>query len=308
MFTDERKKFSKRLWFLRCMTTLALVISIYLMLNPVAVVLSFIPYLSGLLSTMFWVVSVILGVVIALLVTALAWVVYHPEILGSVLLGIGLVLFTGGKTTATVLAGELVTLFSIVPFVMFANMVLQKYRFTSKQRERELVLRSNAKESSTLLPPLASNSYPNYSNSPYTPAPPQPAAYNPNIYPSTINNQTTYNPVTYNTTTKSPYPSSSYVLPSIPPNVYDDQQSPYIGYPIQNSAIYTTPPYDNPVNNNYYPSQIPASYQNIPILNDASYVTTQNSRPHMYSDSHELMHMNHFPPLTSTAPSYSEMT
>jgi hypothetical protein len=83
LFLSERRKLSHRLLLLRLLGCLLLSLAIYLIFNPIAVVLSFVPYLSGLLSKLFWVAALLLGFVGGELVIALAWVLHRPAYFGG---------------------------------------------------------------------------------------------------------------------------------------------------------------------------------------------------------------------------------
>lgn len=81
LFYDEQVKLSKRLNLSRLGGCLLLAIGLYLITNPVSVFLSFIPYFSGLLSNLLWLVALVLGFALGGVVIALAWLEHHPEIL-----------------------------------------------------------------------------------------------------------------------------------------------------------------------------------------------------------------------------------
>ena len=64
---------------MRLLGCLMLSIGMYLIFNPIAVILSFIPYLSGMISNFFFIVAMILGFSLGILLISIAWVLYHPE-------------------------------------------------------------------------------------------------------------------------------------------------------------------------------------------------------------------------------------
>jgi hypothetical protein len=64
---------------MRLLGCLMLSIGLYLIFNPIAVILSFIPYLSGMISNFFFIVAMILGFLLGILLISTAWVLYHPE-------------------------------------------------------------------------------------------------------------------------------------------------------------------------------------------------------------------------------------
>lgn len=83
LFNNERIQLGRRLLLMRLGGCLLLSIAIYLIFNPIAVILSFIPYLSGLLSKAFWVVALLLGFTSGALIIALSWVLYRPLYFGG---------------------------------------------------------------------------------------------------------------------------------------------------------------------------------------------------------------------------------
>ena len=83
LFNSERNKLGMRLLLMRIGGCLLLSLSIYLIFNPIAVILSFIPYLSGLLSKAFWIVSLLIGFILGALLIALSWVLYRPLYFGG---------------------------------------------------------------------------------------------------------------------------------------------------------------------------------------------------------------------------------
>lgn len=79
LFRDEHSKFGKRLNLMRAAGCLGISIGIFLIFNPISVVLSFIPYLSGLISHLFFALALIIGFVIGAAEISLAWVFHRPH-------------------------------------------------------------------------------------------------------------------------------------------------------------------------------------------------------------------------------------
>mmetsp|Transcript_7855 Transcript_7855/g.13243 ORF Transcript_7855/g.13243 Transcript_7855/m.13243 type:complete len:621 (-) Transcript_7855:218-2080(-) len=92
VFSDERKKLGLRILLMRLGGCLLLSIGIYMIFNPIAVILSFIPYVSGMLSNMFWVVALLLGFTLGALIIALSWILYRPLYFGVLSIALGLFL------------------------------------------------------------------------------------------------------------------------------------------------------------------------------------------------------------------------
>jgi hypothetical protein len=79
LFRDESVKFLKSLYISRLAGCLGITLGIYLIFNPISALLSFIPYLSDIISSLFFVVAIILGFAIGAAVIALSWVLHRPE-------------------------------------------------------------------------------------------------------------------------------------------------------------------------------------------------------------------------------------
>ena len=83
LFRDERSQLGWRILFTRLGGCLLLSLGFYLIFNPIAVVLSFIPYVSGLLSKLFWVVALLLGFTCGAFIIAVSWIFYRPLYFGG---------------------------------------------------------------------------------------------------------------------------------------------------------------------------------------------------------------------------------
>ena len=68
-----------RIYIARLLECLMLSIGLYLIFNPIAVILSFIPYLSGMISNFFFIIAMLLGFLLGSLIISIAWVLHHPE-------------------------------------------------------------------------------------------------------------------------------------------------------------------------------------------------------------------------------------
>lgn len=79
MFRDENSNLKFRLYLMRFIGCLVLSFGIYNIFNPIATMLSFIPYVSGLLSQLFFLVSIILGFTLGSFTIAFAWILHRPS-------------------------------------------------------------------------------------------------------------------------------------------------------------------------------------------------------------------------------------
>jgi Transmembrane protein 43 len=124
MFYDEIVKMYKRINILRLIGCVLLSTSLYLILNPISVILSFIPFLSGMLSNMFFVVALILGFSLGGVIIACAWILHHPEMLCFLLLLIGGPLVYVGGTS--LFLGECLCGLALLPgFLMVSTFAYQ---------------------------------------------------------------------------------------------------------------------------------------------------------------------------------------
>ena len=105
-----------------------LTLSIYMILSPIATVLSFLPFVPSLLRYGFLLVALVLGVLLSWIVASAAWVFYHPEYLAALLLSGGFVLVHFGTTSAALLLGEVFLAASVVPAIMWVLGVLEVRR------------------------------------------------------------------------------------------------------------------------------------------------------------------------------------
>lgn len=142
IFADEKEKFAKRLWMARTGGVVALMLGIYLLFSPIAAILSFLPFVGGILRSSFFVVAVLLGFLLGTLVSSLAWMAYHPEYLVMGMVTGGAVLLLWGETAGAVAAGKVILLCSLVPVGMYIWGVVEHHRFSALQRELDEKARS----------------------------------------------------------------------------------------------------------------------------------------------------------------------
>jgi hypothetical protein len=93
MFRDENAKFGKRLNIMRLAGCLGISLGVYLVFNPVAVLLSFIPYLSGLISNLFFLLALIVGFVVGATEISVAWAFHRPEYLLGIYMRVDVYVF-----------------------------------------------------------------------------------------------------------------------------------------------------------------------------------------------------------------------
>jgi hypothetical protein len=85
MFRDEMRSLFWRITLLRLVSYLLLSLGIFLILKPIATLLSFVPLLGSLISTTLWVAALVIGFLGGIVISSCAWVVYRPSILAGTL-------------------------------------------------------------------------------------------------------------------------------------------------------------------------------------------------------------------------------
>jgi hypothetical protein len=83
LFRDEKRALLCRLFLVRLVSYLLLAMGVYLIVKPVATLLSFIPFFGSLLATALWLVSLLVGFTGGILLSSCAWVAYRPSILAG---------------------------------------------------------------------------------------------------------------------------------------------------------------------------------------------------------------------------------
>ena len=106
-------------------------LGLYLLVNPVAVMLSFIPYLSGILSNAFWIAALLLGFTIGALVISIAWVVYHPEVLAGLMFAIGVPVWIAGST----FVGEVLCILALFPSSLYVLHRMEEKRYLERLQQ-----------------------------------------------------------------------------------------------------------------------------------------------------------------------------
>ncbi len=131
MFHDETVKMFKKINLLRLLGCFLLSLGLYLLVNPVAVMLSFIPYLSGILSNAFWIAALLLGFTIGALVISIAWVVYHPEVLAGLMFAIGVPVWIAGST----FVGEVLCILALFPSSLYVLHRMEEKRYLERLQQ-----------------------------------------------------------------------------------------------------------------------------------------------------------------------------
>lgn len=83
MFRDEKRSLFWRIALLRFVSYFLLSLGIFLVLKPIATLLSFVPLLGSLISTTLWIAALAIGFLGGIVISSCAWVAYRPSILAG---------------------------------------------------------------------------------------------------------------------------------------------------------------------------------------------------------------------------------
>ena len=83
MFTNKLDDFHYRILITRIVSYIMLSMAFFLILKPVASVLSFVPLIGTLFMNVFWIASLLVGFILGVLISAAAWVLYRPQLLAG---------------------------------------------------------------------------------------------------------------------------------------------------------------------------------------------------------------------------------
>jgi hypothetical protein len=81
IFGDEKRQLQCRMMMVRVACYFLMSLGIYLTLEPIATLLSFVPFLGGIISQVLWIAALLLGCTFGMFVSSVAWVLYRPQIL-----------------------------------------------------------------------------------------------------------------------------------------------------------------------------------------------------------------------------------
>ena len=134
MFRSANDNFSYRLRIIRLVCVILFWASITMIFSPISTVLNWIPFIGGLVSSLFGVVTFLLAMVLAFLVFSICWTVFHPEFLGVLLLTAGLLcVFSTTATAGVVAAGYVLSVLSLAPFTLLVLNWMEDRSFLQEQ-------------------------------------------------------------------------------------------------------------------------------------------------------------------------------
>ena len=80
MFARASSNVTKTQLIMRTVGFILMVLGVYLIFQPIAEILSFLPFISRILKSFFLLVAILVGVLFSSITIALAWVWFHPGI------------------------------------------------------------------------------------------------------------------------------------------------------------------------------------------------------------------------------------
>lgn len=135
MFAVAKSRFQSRLWLMRLLGSVLLFLGLWLCFSPAATLLSWIPFIGKFAVNLLWFVCAVLSLVLSTAVISLAWVAYHPEMLGLSLLSLGAYFVAFGSTHAVTTTGSVLCVSAVAPLVVFAWNKVDDCRFAAAERD-----------------------------------------------------------------------------------------------------------------------------------------------------------------------------
>lgn len=136
MFTHADDAFKFKMKIVRIVSVVIFWYAIALIFSPISSILSFIPLIGGLANSAFSLLTAILGITLACLIIAFAWVAFHPEALMGGLLFIGISCWwTSEASSYWILFGQFSCICSLYPLLLWMNKMREEHAFNSEQEE-----------------------------------------------------------------------------------------------------------------------------------------------------------------------------
>lgn len=147
LFRDDAAQFRARVRLLRLAGCALLSLAIYLIFDPIAEFLSFLPLIDSLLHSLFAIAAILLGLFLWTLAAALAWCVYRPHILAALTL-VAATAFciagalpdpagpdgAGGRGATDTVVGAGLYVVSVLPLGLVARGAWEEARFAANIR------------------------------------------------------------------------------------------------------------------------------------------------------------------------------
>lgn len=134
MFQHLNDAFHFRLRISRLICVILFWIAVSLIFSPISTLLGFLPIVGGLASGLFGLLTFILAMILAFLITSIAWTIFHPEYMSVLLLAVGLPCwFSTTVAAGWVTFGIVCTCMSVIPATMFALNCIEECKYASEQ-------------------------------------------------------------------------------------------------------------------------------------------------------------------------------
>jgi hypothetical protein len=155
MFRDANGNAGIKVSVMRIIGMMLMWLSITLIFDPISTILGFVPLIGGFASSLFGVVTGALAVLLGSTIIGVAWVSFHPEILFTVLFGMGIVCVMCGTTTAWISTGYVLSALSAFPLTLFVQLTINERAFVNEQnaldRERDIHHHAQSNEKTGLV-------------------------------------------------------------------------------------------------------------------------------------------------------------
>jgi hypothetical protein len=138
MFQHSNASANLRVMVMRVVGMLLMWFAISAIFDPIRTILTFIPLIGGLAAGLFGLVTGILAFLLGMTIIAISWTAFHPEILFSLLAGVGAVCVVWGDAEWDVV-GYVLCAASLYPLAVWANIIVQDRRFAAAQRELDML-------------------------------------------------------------------------------------------------------------------------------------------------------------------------
>lgn len=159
MFEHANAAFHFRLRLVRIACVLLFWLAVALIFDPISTLLSFIPLIGGLATSLLGLLTFILAMVLAGLIISVSWTIFHPEYLTVLLLGVGIPCwFSSTASHAWVIFGAYSTILSLIPLCLFIMNWIEECRFASEQDhlDQDIATKSSVLAAGTTTPLLKS--------------------------------------------------------------------------------------------------------------------------------------------------------
>jgi hypothetical protein len=126
MFADAKFKLTKKMIFIRIISCFLLGLGLYYILDPISYLFFWFPFLQSVIENMFFLVSMLFGIVVGTTIISLAWLQYHPQYLAVILLVLGSYFITASYSV-----GLTLLIFAIYPIFLTIDHFIEEWRYNN---------------------------------------------------------------------------------------------------------------------------------------------------------------------------------